>query len=127
MRLILASLLVVSLGGCASIVKGTTQTVSINTPGHTGAQCTLTSPEIGTRTVRTPATAVLSKSKHNVTVTCRKGCYRGTGIIASHTEVMTAGNVILGGVVGLGIDAATGAMNRYDDQAQIHMSRRAGC
>jgi hypothetical protein len=31
--------------------------------------------------------------------------------LAPHTEVMTAGDVLFGGVIGLGVDAASGAMN----------------
>jgi hypothetical protein len=114
--------------GCASIVKGTTQSVSLNTPGVVGAQCTLVSEGIGTKTVATPATIVLDKSQHNIAVTCKKECYQdGVGIISSSTEGMAAGNLIAGGVLGLGIDAATGAMNKYNPENQIGMVPIAGC
>ena len=39
--------------GCSTIVKGTEQQVSVNTPGVPGALCQLQSPAIGTRTVQT--------------------------------------------------------------------------
>lgn len=48
-------------------------------------------------------------------------------MIASHTEAMTAGNVVLGGVVGLGVDAASGAMNKYNDNNQIVMAVDPEC
>jgi len=32
---------------------------------------------------------------------------------------MTAGNVIFGGIVGLGVDAASGAMNKYDSGVEV--------
>ena len=116
------------LGGCATIVKGTTQQVAIKTPGVEGAQCTLTSGAIGTKVVTTPATIVLDKSQDSVAVTCRKQCYQdGVGIIASNTEGMTAGNILVGGVVGLGVDAATGAMNKYNADNQITMVPIPGC
>jgi hypothetical protein len=58
--------------------------------------CQLTSPAIGTRTVQTPANIILPKSKHNVAVSCTAQCYGlGMATLASHTEVMTAGNVLL--------------------------------
>ena len=60
--------------------------------------------------VQTPANITLPKSKHNVTASCTAQCY-GVSTLASHTEVMTAGNVVFGGLIGLGIDAASGAMN----------------
>lgn len=42
-------------------------------------------------------------------------------IMQSHFEGMTAGNLILGGVIGIGVDAASGAMNHYDKQVSITM------
>ncbi len=116
------------LPSCASITKGTTQSISLDTPGAPGASCTLTSEGIGTKVVATPATLVLDKSQHNVAVTCKKECYQdGVGIISSSTETMTAGNILVGGVVGLAVDAASGAMNKYNEANQIAMVPIAGC
>jgi hypothetical protein len=42
-------------------------------------------------------------------------------------EGMTAGNIILGGVIGLGVDAASGAMNKYTPEIQVIMTPIAGC
>ena len=113
---------------CATLTKGTTQQVVINTPGAPGAQCTLTSGAIGTKVVTTPATIVLDKSQDAVAVTCRKACFQdGVGIIASNTEAMSAGNILFGGVVGLGVDAASGAMNKYNADNQIAMVPIQGC
>jgi hypothetical protein len=57
---------------------------------------------------------ILPKSKHNVAVSCTAQCYSpGISTLGSHTEVMTAGNIVFGGLIGLG-DAASGAMNTYD-------------
>jgi hypothetical protein len=110
------------LAGCATIVRGTTQAVAVDTPGVQGAACTLTSPAIGTVTVITPGTTTLSKSKESITVRCTKECYfDGSGVISSSFEAMTAGNIILGGVIGLGVDAASGAMNNYTPSIQVLM------
>jgi hypothetical protein len=114
--------------GCATIVKGTTQSVAVSTPGAPGAQCTLVSSAIGTKVVTTPATLVLEKGSDNIAVTCRKECFQdGTGIISSHTEAMAAGNVIAGGLIGLGVDAASGAMNRYNAENQFAMVPVPNC
>lgn len=115
------------LASCATVVKGTTQSVSVSTPPHSGARCTLISEAIGTRTIITPAVVELTKSKHNINVSCKKGCLRGVGTIPSNFEGMSAGNVLLGGVVGLGIDAASGAMNKYAAQVQIPLRASPGC
>lgn len=117
-----------AFAGCATIVTGTTQSIALNTPGVQGAQCTLTSSAVGTRVVQTPATLTLPKSADSVAVVCRKECYQdGVGIIASHTETMAAGNILAGGIVGLGVDAASGAMNRYNADNQIAMVAVPGC
>jgi uncharacterized protein YceK len=115
------------LAGCATITKGTDQQVSIDTPGHSGAICTLSSKGIGQREVNSPTTIELPKSKHDIAVSCVKGCYKGSGVISSNIEGMTAGNVLLGGVVGLGVDSASGAMNRYNSNNQFAMSLDPAC
>jgi hypothetical protein len=124
----LFGLLSILFAGCSTIVKGTDQQVSVNTPGVNGAMCQLQSPAVGTRTVQTPANIVLPKSKHNVAVTCQAQCYaKGVGTLASHTEMMTAGNVLFGGLIGLGVDAASGAMNKYDPGVEVVMTPLPGC
>ena len=117
----------VLLGSCSTVVKGTSQVVSVNTPGVPGAMCTLQSPAIGTRSVKTPGTIKLPKSRHNVAVNCTAQCQKGTGVLASHTELMTAGNILVGGPIGLGVDAASGAMNKYEPGVDVSMSRIPGC
>ncbi len=116
------------LSGCATITKGTTQAITLDTPGAPGAQCTLVSEGIGTKVVQRPATLTLDKSQSAISVTCKKECFQdGIGIIASNTETMTAGNLLLGGVIGLGVDAASGAMNKYNANNQIAMVKVSGC
>jgi hypothetical protein len=75
-----------------------------------------------------PGNIVLPKSKHNVAVTCIKQCYSdGVGVLASETEIMTAGNVGFGGIIGLGIDFSSGAMNKYQPEVEIAMSPIPNC
>lgn len=88
----------------------------------------MSSGGIGSKVIQTPASITLDKSQENITVNCRKECYQDAmGIIPSHTESMTAGNVIVGGVVGLGVDAVSGAMNKYNDNNQFMMIAVPGC
>ncbi len=116
------------LAGCATITKGTTQTVAVDTPGVPGASCTLSSEGISTMTLVTPATVTVDKSRHAINIRCKKECYQdGIAIAASNTETMTAGNVLVGGVVGLGVDAASGAMNKYNEQNVVAMVPVHGC
>jgi hypothetical protein len=118
----------VALTGCATITKGTTQSVALDTPGAPGAKCTLTSSSVGSVTLVTPASVVLQKGSESVRVLCKKECFDdGVGIITSGTEAMAAGNIIAGGIIGLGVDAASGAMNKYNEQNQITMVPIKGC
>jgi hypothetical protein len=120
--------LAVMLAACATITKGTTQVVAVNTPGAAGASCTLTSPAIGALTVVTPDTISLPKASDNISVRCSKECYQdGAGVISSNMEGMTAGNIILGGVIGLGVDAVSGAMNKYSPEIQVALIPVPGC
>jgi hypothetical protein len=128
MRMRAIVVLAFHLAGCATITRGTSQVVAVSTPGVPGATCTLTSPSVGTQVVVTPATISLPKGRDAVSVRCEKECYQdGAGIIASNMEGMAAGNLILGGVVGLGVDAASGAMNSYSPEVQIVMPPIPGC
>jgi hypothetical protein len=121
-------IITILLCSCSTIVKGTKQQVSVATPGVQGALCTLTSPAIGSRTVQTPGNIVMPKSKHDVSVACAKQCYTdGVGVLASETEIMTAGNVVFGGLIGLGVDAASGAMNKYEPGVDIAMTPIPNC
>jgi hypothetical protein len=126
-RGLLVVMIAVSAAGCATITRGTTQVVAVNTPGAPGATCTLTSASIGAQTLVTPATVSLQKGRDNIAVHCTKECYQdGAGVIASSMEGMTAGNIVLGGVIGLGVDAASGAMNSYAPEIQVVMTPIAG-
>jgi hypothetical protein len=117
-----------ALAGCATIVHGTTQLVAINTPGVTGAVCTLTSATVGTVSVTTPGTVTLPKGSVAVAIRCTKECYSdGSGVLPANADGMAAGNVVAGGVIGLGVDAATGALNQYPPQADIVMAKDDSC
>lgn len=126
-KLASAGALALALGGCATITKGTTQNVGVDTPGVTGAVCTVTST-VGPQTVSTPGVFILAKSSAALPVKCTKACYHDSGgILGSTFEAMTAGNLIVGGVIGFGVDAISGAINKYPDQISIPMVPIPGC
>jgi hypothetical protein len=115
------------LAACATITKGTTQLVAIDTPGVTGAVCTITTSS-GPVTVTTPGTVTLSKGSASLPIQCAKACYvTGTSVIPSDAEAMAAGNVVFGGLIGLGVDTMSGAINKYPDQVAVAMSPDPAC
>ena len=115
------------LAACATITRGTTQTVAVDTPGVPAATCTIQT-QSGPQLVTTPGTVTLNKGSSALPIQCTKECYlAGSSIIPSGTEAMAAGNVILGGVVGLGVDAMSGAMNKYPDMVTVAMTPDQAC
>ena len=118
----LAALLCASgLSGCATIIDGTTQPVSINTTPQDGAKCTLTNSE-GTWYVTTPGSTTVHKTKNDLNIDCTKDGFAGGHTVAqSHFGGATAGNVIAGGIIGIGIDAASGANYYYNSPINVDL------
>jgi hypothetical protein len=116
-----------ALVACATITKGTTQLVAVDTPGVPGATCTITT-QSGPQIIVTPGSLTLSKGSNSLPISCTKECYvTASSIIPSNAEAMSAGNVIFGGLIGLGVDAASGAMNKYPDQVTVAMTPDPAC
>jgi hypothetical protein len=108
---------------CATIVEGTEQTVAVNTE-PSGAACSLTraGTEIGT-VDPTPGELTVGKSRHPIAVACKKEGYEdGAGTLKSGFQPATVNNLVFGGgLVGVGVDAASGAMNQYPDSIDIRL------
>lgn len=103
--------------GCASIVSGQDQVVSVHAPNCAGASCKMTNPA-GTYFVQSPGTVSVNREYDDLVVTCEKEGFDPSTIrVSSSTKGMAFGNIVLGGVVGAGVDMATGAA--YDYPAEI--------
>lgn len=118
-RLVVHFLLAVGLlglGGCATIVSGTTQTIGVNTDPE-GADCQFTRKgKLVGRVNPTPGTVQMGKDYESVAVLCRKEGFDDTaGVIGSEFQAMTLGNILLGGVIGVVVDVASGAMMKYPE------------
>lgn len=119
--------LAVMAPGCASVIKGSTQSLNLTTSPEPGATCVLTSPGGTNQTVETPGTVTVERSKHDIAVTCNKaGFEEAYAVIPSSFEGWTLGNLLIGGVIGVGVDAATGAMNDYPNTFNVPMNRSDG-
>ena len=104
------------LVGCATVVSGTTQTIGVNTDPE-GADCQFRRKGVLVGRVNpTPGTMQVDKDQESVSVLCTKEGFDDTaGIIGSEFQAMTLGNVLLGGVIGVVVDAASGAMMKYPE------------
>ena len=91
-------------GGCATIVNGKTQDIAIAT-NPPGATCYIDSGQ----TVVTPSSVNLRRNKDYVLTITKDGYQPQTVPLTSVMSGWMAGNILLGGIIGGGIDAATGA------------------
>lgn len=117
---VLSTLAVLS---CAAITTGTTQSVTVNTdpPGATctlerdGSQIAIAAP--------TPQALIIEKSKNDISVICEKpGHQKSASSLSSDLHGMTMANALMGlvlGPIGIGIDAASGAMHNYPPLVNI--------
>jgi hypothetical protein len=98
-------------GGCASVTRGTTENLSIaSTPS--GAEAIISGLENPT-TCLTPCSVVVKRNA-DISVTVQKPGFEPQTIPLTREIQGTgaagfAGNVLAGGVVGMGVDAVTGA------------------
>ena len=99
--------------GCATITAGTSQNIRI-VSDPPGAECRVTRDEVALAVVTTPATLNVPRSKRDITTTCRsQGLAEAVETIPSEVHAGTVGNIIAGGIVGVVVDASSGANNNY--------------
>jgi hypothetical protein len=113
------------LSGCATVLSENYQTVSVETLYRTGtvsgAHCKLQNNK-GTYYVTTPGTVPIHRGYGDLIAICEKdGIPPGIASFPSSTRGIVAGNVVLGGLIGAGVDAATGAAYDYPVLLQIMM------
>jgi hypothetical protein len=103
--------LAAALGGCASVTRGTTENISISsTPS--GAEATITGLDVPTACV-TPC-AVTAKRNADISVAFAKPGYEPqvvelTKEVPGAGAAGFAGNILAGGLIGMGVDAYNGA------------------
>jgi hypothetical protein len=72
----------------------------------------------------TPGSVTVSKSIHSIDVRCtRAGYAQGNGAISSQFQAMTVGNILIGGLVGIVVDAASGAAGTYPGSVVVNLPR----
>lgn len=121
-------LLIILLGGCASVTGSTTQAISIQSRAPNGkeikeAQCDLVNKR-GTYFISTPGTITISRSNDNLIVTCRKdGFDNGRATVVSDTKGSMFGNILLGGGIGAIVDHNNGSAYEYPSFVQVVMGQ----
>lgn len=109
------------LGGCASIINGSKQTVKINSQ-PAGASVKIDGDATGV----TPAKVELSrKTSHLVAITLNG--YKPYEItLEPHFNGLTLGNILIGGIIGMAIDGSTGAGNTLQPEEVNPVLQKVG-
>lgn len=122
-RIMIMGLLSMLLPGCATLFEGTSQSVSISTD-PAGADCTV--DRHGSRIGQinpTPGSIHIDKSKDDLSVQCRHTGYQTATISESPKfQGTTFGNIVAGGLIGVVVDAASGANFEYPNDVKINMA-----
>jgi hypothetical protein len=108
MRLAFAIMLIAALGGCATITRGTTSKVSFaSTPEGAEVRTSMG------QTCITPCTMTFSRKDEFQAIFSKAGFETQTVQVrsqfAGEGAAGLAGNVVFGGIIGVGVDAASGA------------------
>lgn len=101
-----AALLPFAIGGCATVINGTSQDYEMTSTPQ-GARVSLSNGQNCTA----PCTISL-KRRNDLTATVELAGYKTEKVyIQSRTGGAGVGNILLGGVIGAGVDASNGSMN----------------
>ncbi|APV51275.1 hypothetical protein BWI17_17245 [Betaproteobacteria bacterium GR16-43] len=110
------------LPGCATVLSGTNQTLNI-TSAPPGASCRITRDGLPIGTIAaTPGKLEVGKGAGHVKIACIKPDYIESVVtLPSHYQTSTFWNNAGPGIIGLGVDAASGAMYQYVPDVTVHL------
>ena len=122
-RLMMLVGLAMTSGACATMIAGTTQDIYVQTDPM-GADCKIDRQGASVGVVRpTPGRVNVSRSKETMIISCTlDGYQQADEVVAASFSGATVGNILLGGLVGIAIDAASGANNKYPDRVIMVMT-----
>lgn len=104
----------ITLSGCATIITGQTQGVKVETD-PTGATCSVArgGEQLGVIN-STPGEIAIGKEWRALEVDCRKDRHISEKVsIPASFQPATLVNILIGGIIGIAIDAISGAISHY--------------
>jgi len=84
------------------------------------AQCTLANAR-GTTTIMTPAAVNIQRSAGDLRIQCDSTSGSGKAVLQASGKWSTAGNLIFGGIFGVGVDLASGASFQYPKEVTLEL------
>ena len=117
--------LVASMTGCATVLSGVDQEIAVTT-NPPGAECDLI--RAGERIASvpsTPASALVRKTKDDITLICKKDGYIPTeATLTSGADSRTYANIFFGGwgLLMWGVDSIAGSDNSYPEAPALTLA-----
>lgn len=113
LTILLSMSIALSTTSCASIITGTKDKITFNTTPE-GAKVF----HKGVEKCTTPCTTEISRSLGKQTVTfAKEGFITNEVKLTKNFNAVSLVNILIGGVIGIGIDAATGSLTKYSPKA----------
>lgn len=121
-RSLLTPVFALALPAYATITTGPEQAIRVGTEPP-GATCNLSRDGVLLGSVQaTPGAVFVSKSGHDIAINCTMyGRANGAAVISARGQIATAGNLVIGGLLGYGLDLATGSDAEYPRTVKIWM------
>ena len=119
-RFVLAFTGIVGVGGCSTLTMGTSQEITVITPGADHATCAVSDQSGGVlATITTPGVVRLPRSRKDVQLSCQKELYQAaTATIRSKFASVSMVQMPVGYLV----DGVSGAMWEYQSKVLVAMT-----
>jgi hypothetical protein len=119
-KIALSASMIAILSGCASIIEGSSQQIAVNT-NPPAAQCDFIREGAQLAQIpQAPGSVTVKKTREDIAIQCQRPGYETASYVnKSGLEPWFFGNVLIGGLIGMGVDWATGAYNEYDEQVNL--------
>ena len=115
------------LTGCASIVSGSKQSVSVEVPPVSGAVCTLSNNDGEWFVTSSPGSVTINRDSSDLVISCKKnGETLGVTQVSSSMRPLVIGNVVfllVGGIIGTAIDFGTGSAYEYPTLIKVPIQK----
>ena len=122
-KLVMSAAILLTTSACATIIAGTDQTIQVSTNPSAMAQCSLKDSKMS-YTVTTPGSVNVKRGDGPLNLNCKSAKMSGETIVSEELEPWFLGNILGGGLIGGGIDAASGAYQKYPQSIIVPMTER---
>jgi hypothetical protein len=123
-RFVLAFTGIAVVAGCSTLTMGTSQEITVLTPGADHATCTVASEQPGEvlATLTTPGVVRVSRSRKDVQLSCQKQRYRAA-TVTLQSKFATVSKVQL--PLGYLVDGISGALWEYPSKVLVAMTLKS--